>query len=161
VVVSASAVQPLAFRPVLSCSNRDAAAVARVHPGEVLRLEVTADADGHLTILNFSDTGEPEVLVPGPLAQDDSLRMGQTQRLTVRMTPPGPDRLALIWTPRPNRLSPRQWCERIAAGRLSGSERGVEFLLHESDVTLDDWTAVVLTVEQQETGLAAGRDNGS
>jgi hypothetical protein len=29
-------------------------------------------------------------------------------------------------------------------------ERGVEFVLHESDVTPHDWTAVVLTVVQQE-----------
>jgi hypothetical protein len=150
VAVLASAVQPLAFRPVLSCSNHDAAAVTPVGPGEVLRLEVTADADGFLTVLNFSDAGALDVLVPGPLSQDDALRGGQTQRLTVQMTPPGPDQLALIWTPRPNRLSPRQWCERIAAGRLGEPERGVEFLLHESDVTPDAWTAVVLTVTQQE-----------
>jgi serine/threonine protein kinase len=150
VAVSASPVQPLAFRPVLSCSNRDAPAVARVRPGEVLRLEVTSDADGHLTVLNFSDAGKLDVLVPGPLSQDDALRVGQTQRLTVRLTPPGPDQLALIWMPRPNRLSPRQWGERIAAGRLGEAERGVEFLLHESDVTPDDWSAVVLTVTQQE-----------
>jgi serine/threonine protein kinase len=150
VAVSASAVQPLAFRPLLNCSNRNAAAVARVRPGEVLRLEVTTDTDGHLTVLNFSDAGALDVLVPGPLSQDDALRGGQTQRLTVRLTPPGPDQLALIWTPRPNRFSPRQWGERIAAGRLDEAERGVEFLLHESDVTSGDWTAVVLTVAQQE-----------
>ena len=151
VAVSASAVQPLAFRPVLTCSNRDAAVVARVRPGEVLRLEVTADAAGFLTVLNFGDASEPEVLVPGPLSQDNALHVGQTHRLTMRMTPPGPDQLAIIWTPRPNRFSPRQWCERIAAGRLAEPERGVEFLLHESAVLPDAWTAVVPTVVQQET----------
>jgi hypothetical protein len=134
VAVSASAVQPLAFRPVLSCSSRDAAPVMQVRPGDVLRLEVMADADGHLTVLNFSDAGKEERLVPGPLSQDDALRVGQTQRLTVRLTPPGPDHLALIWTP-----------------RTRTPERGVEFVLHESGVTPDDWTAVVLTVVQQET----------
>jgi serine/threonine protein kinase len=123
--------------------------VCRVNTGDLLRIEATADADGYLTVLHFGAAGELAVLLPNPLAADNALKKDQPQRLTVQMTPPGPDRAAVIWTRMPNRLSAEAWRDRIAAGRITDAERGMEFLLHESAIeSPEDWTAVVVTVSQ-------------
>jgi tRNA A-37 threonylcarbamoyl transferase component Bud32 len=140
------------FAPLVPGSAAEGG-VCRVHPGELLRIEATADADGYLTILNFGASGELDVLLPNPQVPDNALAKDKPQRLTVQMTPPGPDHAAVIWTRSPNRLTAAEWRDRIAGGRIAAAERGMEFLLHESAVERpEDWTAVVVTVAQQGAG---------
>jgi hypothetical protein len=141
------------FEPLASFSSADRGGVISVNPGSLLRLVASADADGYLTILNFGSSGELDLLLPHPGVSNNELKKHESQRVTVRMTPPGPDHAAVIWTREPNTLSAEQWRDRIAAGRITGRERGMEFLLHESAVERpEDWTAVVVTVSQREAG---------
>jgi serine/threonine protein kinase len=151
VVVSAADPAAKVFRRVLACSSRDDAPEACVRPGELVRLEVCADADGHLTILNFSETGDLDLLFPSSPEQGGTITAGRPQRLTVRLTPPGPDRTAVVWTQTPSRLTVSQWRERIASGQIVPPERRMEAVLHEAELAPDDWTAILLTVAQHGT----------
>jgi hypothetical protein len=157
----------LVFRPV-ACHSQPLGALrnvelvpapaptAAVRTGDLLRLEVTADADGYLTILNLASSGTLQVLFPSPLARESHVRAGVTQRLTVKLTPPaGTDRAAVIWSRRPGTLTPAEWRERIEAGQStevspSRSTRGMDFVLHEAEVRpADEWTARVVAITHE------------
>jgi hypothetical protein len=151
---------PLEAQPVEPTRNMDLvpepAPVALVHTGDLVRLEVAADADGYLTVLNLGSSGELRVIFPSPVAQDNRVRAGGPHRLTVKLTPPaGTDRAAIIWTSRPNTLTPAQWRDRIATGEVAGAPReeatrGMDFVLHEAtEQPGGDWTAAVVAVSHQ------------
>jgi serine/threonine protein kinase len=165
--VSAAREGELVFRPVAleaqplePTRNMDLvpepAPVAPVRTGDLVRLEVTADADGYLTVLNLGSSGEMKVVFPNPLARDNRLRAGQAQRLTVKLTPPaGTDRAAIIWTEQPGALTPAEWRERIEAGQVASlppaeSTRGMDFVLHEAgEQTRSGWAACVVAVSHR------------
>jgi hypothetical protein len=132
------------------------APVALVRTGDLVRLEVTADADGYLTVLNLGSSGELRVVFPSPVARDNRVRADEVHRLTVKLTPPaGTDRAAIIWTSRPNTLTPAQWRDRIATGEVAvapreEATRGMDFVLHEAaEQPGGDWTAAVVAVAHQ------------
>jgi hypothetical protein len=138
------------FRGVLPADG--AACWPAVRCDAVVRIEAEADADGYLTILDLSTSGEVGVLFPNPRATDNRVRAGQPRRLTVKMTPPaGTDHAVLVWTPRPCLLSARQWRERIEAGKLvlpRGEDRGMDFVaLDDPDPAAPEWVAVVVGIE--------------
>jgi serine/threonine protein kinase len=132
------------------------APAASVRTGDLVRFDVTVDADGYLTVLNLGSSGELKVVFPNPLVRDNRIRVGQTQRLTVKLTPPpGTDRAAVVWTRQPSALTPAEWRGRIEAGLVAAvppqeSTRGMDFVLHEAkEHTGDEWTAMVVTVSHQ------------
>jgi tRNA A-37 threonylcarbamoyl transferase component Bud32 len=157
----------LVFRPV-ACERQvleptrnfdfvpEPAPAASVRTGDLLRLEVTADADGYLTVLNLGSSGELEVVFPNPLARDNRIQAGRPHRLTVKLTPPpGTDRAAIIWTRHPSDLTPAGWRNRIETGQVAAvppreSVRGMDFVLHEAaEQPGDNWTASVVTVSHR------------
>jgi hypothetical protein len=164
VSVSAAREGELVFRPValeaqpLEPTRKmelvpEPAPVASVRTGDLVRLEVTADADGYLTVLNLGSSGQLKVVFPNPLARDNSVRAGQTQRLTLKLTPPaGTDRAAVIWTARPDTLTPAEWRDRLEAGQVASlppaeSTRGMDFVLHEAtEQSKEAWAACVVAV---------------
>jgi tRNA A-37 threonylcarbamoyl transferase component Bud32 len=157
----------LVFRPV-ACETQireptrnldvvpETAPVASVRTGDLLRLEVDADADGYLTVLNLGSSGELKVVFPNPQAQDNRIRAGRPHRLTVKLTPPaGTDRAAVIWTRHPRDLTPAEWQSRIEAGQVAAvpphaAVRGMDFVLHEAvEQPGDAWTASVVTISHR------------
>ncbi len=124
---------------------------AAVHTGALVRLEVTADTDGYLTVLNLGSSGDLHVLFPNPAVRDNRLQAGRAQRLTVKLTPPaGVDRAAVIWTRQPSGLSPADWRERLEAGeavaaKTRAATRGMDFVLHEAQISAE-WTAKVVSI---------------
>jgi serine/threonine protein kinase len=129
------------------------APVAPLRTGDLVRLEVAADADGYLTVLNLGSSGELKVVFPNPLARDNRLRAGQPQRLTMKLTPPaGTDRAAVVWTQQPAALTPAEWRERIKSGQVASlppgeAARGMDFVLHEAgEQTRGSWEACVVAV---------------
>jgi serine/threonine protein kinase len=167
VSVSTASEAELVFRPISletqvlePTRNMDVvpepAPVAPVRTGDLVRLEVTANADGYLTVLNLGSSGELKVIFPNPLARDNHIRGGQAQRLTVKLTPPaGTDRAAVIWTRQMNTLTPAEWRSQIEAGQLIAvspreSTRGMDFVLHEAgEQSASAWTASVVTISHQ------------
>jgi hypothetical protein len=154
VTVSTASEADLVFRTVYrgALPTDGAAGWPAVRCDNVVRIESQADADGYLTVLNLSSSGEVGVLFPNPRAPDNRLRAGRPHRLTVKMTPPaGTDHAVLVWTPRPCPLSAREWRERIEAGHLvvpAAQERGMEFVaLDEAQPAGPDWVAAVVGIE--------------
>ena len=130
-----------------------AAPVASVRTGDLVRLELTADKDGYLTVLNLGSSGQLKVIFPNPLARDNRIHTGRAHRLTVKLTPPaGTDRAAVIWTSHPNSLTPAEWRSRIEVGEMAAAPtqeatRGMDFVLHEaSEQPGDAWTAAVVAI---------------
>jgi serine/threonine protein kinase len=120
----------LVFRTVFS--GPVAAGTGPFRCEEIVRIEATADADGYLTVLNLSSSGEVGVLFPNPRVPDNRIWCGRPQRVTVKLTPPaGTDHVVLVWAPGPCPFSARQWREQIESGRFAISsqrERGMEFV---------------------------------
>jgi serine/threonine protein kinase len=164
VSVSSANEKDLVFRPV-SCMAQvcepsrnmelvpQPAPEVSVRTGDLVRFDVTADADGYLTVLNLSSSGELKVLLPSPRARDNRLQAGRGQRLTVTLTPPaGTDRAAFIWTRSPNTLTPAEWREQIEAGQAAAlpatrATRGMDVVLHEAEEQAgDQWTAAVVAL---------------
>jgi serine/threonine protein kinase len=148
------------FRHVLSWTSEKASVgpvppAAQVRTGDLLRVEARADVDGYVTVLNFSSTGELEVLLPNPIAREHTLQPGRPRRVTGKLTPPsGTDRLAVVWTPGPVDLSPAEWGRRIAAGQVTGVERGIVFVDADSPRRAEpprDWVGVVVGVGHKES----------
>ncbi len=154
VTISTACEKDLAFRSVYRgvLPEDGAARWPAVQCDAVVRIEAEADADGYLTILDLSTSGEVGVLFPNPRVPDNRVRAGQPRRLTVKLTPPaGTDHVVLVWTPRPCPLSARQWRERIEAGGLivpAGQDRGMDFVaLDEPGPAAPDWVAAVVGIE--------------
>jgi serine/threonine protein kinase len=129
------------------------APMAAVRTGDLVRLEMTADKDGYLTVLNLGSSGQLKVVFPNPLARDNRICAGRGHRLTLKLTPPaGTDRAAVIWTRQPNSLTPTEWRSRIEAGQMAAASpeqatRGMDFVLHEASVQPGDaWTAAVVAI---------------
>jgi tRNA A-37 threonylcarbamoyl transferase component Bud32 len=167
VSVSTADERDLVFRPV-ACETQareptrnfeivpETAPVASVRTGDLLRLEMEADVDGYLTVLNLGSSGDLKVVFPNPQARDSRIRAGRPQRLTVKLTPPpGTDRAAVIWTRHPMDLTPAEWRSRIEAGQVAAvppqeSVRGMDFVLHEAaEQPGDAWTASVVTISHR------------
>src|SRR5262249_23289736 len=124
--------------------------------GDLLQIEVSADTDGYLTVLNLGSSGDVQVLLPNPLARDSRVRAGVPQRLTVKLTPPaGVDRAAVIWTRQPSALTPAEGRGRIEHGEAVAAPprlatRGMDFVLHEAQVQPQaDWTAAVVAISHE------------
>jgi hypothetical protein len=154
----------LDFRPV-ACATpslepaRDRQAVPEPAPvavlrtGDLVRLEVRADTEGYLTLLNLGSSGQLKVVFPNPLARDTRIRSGQSHRLTVKLAPPaGMDRAVVIWTRQLSALTPAEWRSRIEAGEAVSpapavSTRDLDFVLHEaSGESGEDWGAEVVAL---------------
>jgi hypothetical protein len=164
VSVSAADEAELVFRPVPCHIARvesapepnlvpEPAPVAAVRTGQLVRLELAADAEGYLTVLNLGSSGQLRVLFPNPLCPDNRIRPGRPHTLTVKLTPPaGTDRAAVIWTRRPGTLSLEEWRQRMEAGQPAGlppteSSRGMDLVLHQAgEQGTDDWTAAVVAI---------------
>jgi len=157
VTVSTASDKDLVFRMVFrgTLPADGAAGWPAVRCDAVVRIEAEAEADGYLTVLDLSTSGEVSVLFPNPRSPDNRVRAGRPHRLTVRMTPPdGTDHAVLVWTPRPCPRSAREWRERIEAGQLLlpvGPDRGMEFVaLDEAQPAAPDWVAAVVGIEHGE-----------
>jgi hypothetical protein len=164
VSVSAADEGELVFRPVPCQVARsepakdrnmvpEPAPVAAVRTGQLVRLEVAADADGYLTVLNLGSSGQLRVLFPNPVALDNRIRPGRPHTLTVKLTPPpGTDRAAVIWTRLPSALSLAEWRQCIEAGKPAvlpppESSRGMDLVLHQAgEQPADAWTAAVVAI---------------
>ena len=119
---------------------------------EVVSIEASATANGYLTVLNLSTSGELSVLLPNPRAPESRLNAGRPRRLTVRLTPPaGTDHAVLVWTPRPCLLTPRQWREQIEAGGLlppAGVDRGMDFVaVDDPESGETEWVVAVVGIK--------------
>jgi hypothetical protein len=154
VSVSTACEKDLVFRTVFRgvLPEDGSAGWPAVRCDAVVRIEAEADADGYLTVLDLSTSGEVGVLFPNPRVPDNRVRAGQPRRLTVKLTPPaGTDHAVLVWTPRPCPLSAREWRERIEAGGLvvaAGPERGMEFVaLDDPGPAGPEWVAAVVGIE--------------
>jgi hypothetical protein len=137
------------FTPLLQCANegQGAGRVVEATTGELIRYEVTADAEGYLTVLNFGAEGNVEVFLPQDPQTSHRLVPGQAAKLITALAPPvGKEHTAVIWTRQPSRLSGDEWQERLGAG-----ERGQVLVLAEGD-SAADWTAVVVPVLQRPSG---------
>jgi hypothetical protein len=118
VMVSTATEKDLVFRTVYR--GPAAGSCPSVRCDEIVRIETEADANGYLTMLNLSSSGEVGVLFPNPRMPDNRIRAGRPQRLTVKLTPPaGTDLAVLVWTPGPCLLSAREW--RAARVRPAGA----------------------------------------
>jgi serine/threonine protein kinase len=118
-----------------------------VPAGQLLQIEADADERGYLTVLNFDTAGTVDVLVPGPLGQNNVMQPGRPHRLQVQLTPsPGGDHAAIIWTRRPALGSADEWRRRILSGPIVPPTRGLVPLTHENDA--DEWAAVLVDVVQ-------------
>src|SRR5262249_28369916 len=145
VTVSTADAGDKVYREQLRCRGGEPARVVRCRTGDLLRVEAAADADGYLTVLNFSSTGELEVLLPHPKARKNRIKPGEPHEMTVQLTPPsGTDGTALIGTRRRKVMQPAEWRDWVVTERV----RGQQFVSHETGKQVtDSWTAVVLTVE--------------
>jgi hypothetical protein len=135
------------FTVVQRCANRDAGAAEAVEAamGQLIRYEVTADAEGYLTVLNFGAAGKVETFLPSDPRTSHPVVPGQTTKLiTALAPPPGVEHTAVMWTRRPARLSGDQWQERIKAA----GQRGQVMVLAEVE-SAEDWTAVVVPIVQR------------
>jgi hypothetical protein len=135
------------FTRVLECDNQGEGAgpVVEAATGQLIRYEVTADTEGHLTVLNFGAEGKVEMFLPQDSRTSHRVVPGQAAKLiTALALPVGKEFTAAIWTRQPNRLSGEEWHERLAAA----GERGQVLVLAESDSD-EDWTAVVVPVVQR------------
>jgi hypothetical protein len=117
-----------------------------------VRIETDADANGYLTVLNLSSSGEVGVLFPNPRMPDNRIRAGRPQRLTVKLIPPaGTDHAVLVWTPGPCPLSAREWRERIESGQLvlnTPRDRGMAFVdVDQPDEAAADFVAAAVGIE--------------
>ena len=153
----------LAFRPVV-CQQQslephrgaefvpEPSPVASVETGNLIRFEVTASADGFLTVLNLGSSGKMSVVFPNRRSPDNRVGAGVPHRVTVKMIPPpGTDRMAFIWTRQPDRLTPDQWRKRIeiepATAQPLEATRDVDFVVDEiAREAPDAWTAEVVTI---------------
>jgi hypothetical protein len=154
VTVSTASEKDLVFRTVFRgvLPGDGPAGWPAVRCDAVVRIEAEAEADGYLTVLDLSTSGEVSVLFPNPRSSDNRVRAGRPHRLTVKMTPPaGTDHAVLVWTPRPCPRSAREWRERIEAGQLIvpvGPDRGMDFVaLDTPEPAGPDWVAAVVGIE--------------
>jgi serine/threonine protein kinase len=137
------------FTRVLQLENRDEdpGRAVEATTGQLIRYEVTADAEGYLTVLNFGAEGKVEMFLPQKEQKSPRLVPGQVAKLTTALAPPvGKEHTAVIWTRQPGRLSAGEWNERIKA-----VERGQVFVLADVDCA-EDWTAVAVPVVQRAVG---------
>jgi hypothetical protein len=136
--------------------REDATPIVSARTGDLVRLEIRADADGYLTVLNLGSAGDLDVVFPNTSQRDNRIFTGQRHRLTVRLEPPaGTDRAAVIWTRAPSTLTPREWRARIEAGEAlaaqpTESTRAMAFVLHEAEEQASDgWCVRVIAVSHK------------
>jgi serine/threonine protein kinase len=135
----------------------------RLQTGDRVRIEVTADNAGYLTVFNVGPTGNLSLLYP-----DESLRgtvfaapvvpaNRTVQVLDVEMTPPaGQERLFAVWTrmPPPLRLDRLQSLVEQAGKKTLASQpylatRDMKRVQQSIEpLSPEDWHAVVLELEQ-------------
>jgi serine/threonine protein kinase len=158
VTASTADARDLVFRPVplaASSEHLDRSGPALpLHTGDLVRLEVSADAEGYLTVLNLGSSGEVHVLVPSARAPDNRIRAGRPHRLTVRLAlPGGTDRLVALWTRHQWQFTPAQWREQIEGGMpalaAADSRRDLEVVLHETATAPGHWAAAVIELPHQ------------
>src|SRR5262245_32518187 len=134
------------FTTVLHFDNRgeDPGRAVEAVTGQLLRYEVTADAEGYLTVLNFGAEGKVETFLPQGQQTGRRLVPGQPAKLITALAPPaGKEHVAVIWTRQPSRLGAMGWHQRLEA-----AERGQVLGLAEGE-SAEDWTAVVVPVVQR------------
>jgi serine/threonine protein kinase len=85
-------------------------AATTLQTGDLVTLEVTANAPGHLTLLVLSSPSLPVVVLPRPSAPTNDILPGRPHRLTFRLAAPsGTERFLAVWTREDVRYTPTQW----------------------------------------------------
>jgi serine/threonine protein kinase len=131
----------------------DSLAATTLRTGELVTLEVRANAPGHLTVLLLSSPSLPVVALPRPSAQDNRIIPGRPHRLTFKLTAPsGTERFLAVWTKDDVRYTPTQWqrwIESHSLGEPPDEEevRGAELVhAHVDEFPSGDQAAVVVPV---------------
>jgi hypothetical protein len=82
----------------------------RLRTGDRVLVESEADADGHLTVLLLGSSGDLEVVLPRPTAEDNRFAARQRHRLLLRLAlPAGRERVLVVWSRKDIRGSARDW----------------------------------------------------
>jgi serine/threonine protein kinase len=88
----------------------ESVAATTLRTGDLVTLEVTANAPGHLTVLVLSSPSLPVIVLPRPSALDNAIVPGRPHRLTFKLTTPsGTERFLAVWTRDEVRYTPTQW----------------------------------------------------
>jgi hypothetical protein len=164
IVVATARGADAGFRPVALAAAGSAPdhyrATTRLRTGDLVALEISADAHGYLTVLNVSSSGEVGLLLPNGRDRNNRIRVGCPHRLTIQLTvPSGTERAVALWTRRPCPLTPSEWREQLETGFPAlaqllrsplGRVRGMSPVLHETaPPPTDAWTVAVLELEHQ------------
>jgi hypothetical protein len=144
------AYEPVASTHARPCVVRDLRRVpddpdrVTLRTGDRVRVEVTCDRAGHLTVFNVGPRGGVNLLYPARSTESPSLRAGETVRIAdVELAPPaGRERVYAVWSREP--LALRQYLE--SAATVRDMKRVQESL---GQLGEDDWHAVMLELDHQ------------
>jgi hypothetical protein len=130
--------------------SSETVAASTLRTGDLVVLEVKANAPGHLTVLALSSPSLPVVVLPRESAPDNQITPGRPHRVTFKLTEPsGTERFLAIWTRDDVRYTPTQWQRWIEAQGLGEAEdlRGFEVVSSTVDeYPQGDMAAVVVAV---------------
>jgi serine/threonine protein kinase len=133
----------------------------RLRTGDRVRIEVSADRAGFVTVFNVGPTGDLNLLYPEETptaASPPNIQAHQPLHVVdVEMEPPtGRERLFALWTRQPLPLSPEQLQDLAAQGAVPGSSpyRATRNMVRVKQSVQrlhpEDWHAVVLEVDHGE-----------
>jgi hypothetical protein len=113
--------------------------------GDRVRIEVSCDHDGYITVLNLGPEGTVNLLYPDSRRQVERVRAQKPLLIAdVQMTPPaGKERLYAVWSRTP--LAVAQLSDLIRPGPALRDMRRVQDKLEE--LRPEDWHAVMLELE--------------
>jgi serine/threonine protein kinase len=123
-----------------------------LHTGDRVRVEVSADRPGHVTVFNVGPSGNINLLYP---AESDVvaplLPGGQSMHIMeVELTPPaGQERLVALWTRKPLPLRLEELRNLFEAGPYSGTRNMVRVGQSLNALPAEDRHAVVLELDHQ------------
>jgi serine/threonine protein kinase len=124
--------------------------------GDRVRVEVTADRDGYLTVFNVGPTGHLNLLYPDPAATPAPVPANRPLHvLDVEMTPPaGDERLFAVWSRSPLSLERAVALTREGTETVSPSYRATRNMERVQgsvqQLRREDWHAVVLELDHGE-----------
>jgi hypothetical protein len=149
-------VGPLRYQPVASTHDRptvlrdmrrvpDNPERVTLRTGDRVRLELSCDHDGYVTVLNVGPGGTVNLLYPESRGQLTPLRARTPLTIAdVQMTPPaGKERLYAVWSRAP--LAAAQITELIRPGVVLRDMQRVQEKL--AELRPDEWHAVMLELE--------------
>jgi hypothetical protein len=123
-------------------------APVRVRTGDLVRLEVTPNEDGYVTVLCFGSGGGLSVLFSGG-QQGHRTRAGQTEQLSFRAEPPaGADTFAVVWSMQPWAFGEQEW-RRLLNGGSMPATRGMTLVQARTLREDETWSAATVGVVQE------------